>query len=39
MATAPLGGPVLQWVKGSDNEPVYNFATVRNQNAGNRFLN
>jgi hypothetical protein len=22
MATVPLGGPVLQWVKGSDNEPV-----------------
>jgi hypothetical protein len=22
MATAPLGGPVLQWVKGSDNEPI-----------------
>jgi hypothetical protein len=22
MATAPLGGPVLQWVKDNDNEPV-----------------
>jgi hypothetical protein len=38
MATAPLGGPVLQWVKGSDNEPVL-FAIVRDQNAGNPFLN
>jgi hypothetical protein len=37
MATAPLGGPVLQWIKGSDDEIV--FATVRDQNAGNRFLN